>query len=114
MTYKLFHNVKNDGSNNSGSSKTDNMPPDRATTSTPSETIGSDVEGGDTELVRQGRSQIYHKYFSGDNKYFNVENDHSQEWGGLALRLVPDPGARCYKKRRGQLSLILEAPTYPA
>lgn len=107
MTYSPFPNFNLWGDNGNGSgSQTENAPRNSdvlspkeslagfsppATSTAPSTTGIYDAEGDDWELVQTGRSQIFSKYFS-------AESNESRGWATLRLSMIPDPGARCYKK----------------
>ncbi|KAH6843454.1 hypothetical protein B0I37DRAFT_393656 [Chaetomium sp. MPI-CAGE-AT-0009] len=106
MTYKSLPNFRDHRSDNGRSNQMEDAPADRgvlpsyeslaglppATNSTPPDTTGSyDFKEDNWESVRPGRSQIFSRFFSD-------ESDEGQGWAVLGLRMVPDPGARCYKE----------------
>ena len=74
-----------------------------ATTTTPPGNGGMKTPRGSNDLVQRKHSSIY-------SKYFNDGDDEDDEgWEGLGLKMVPDPGARYYKK--ALWAAILEVKT---
>ena len=79
MTYKLLPNVDDDPGDNGSSDQKNHVPPDRG------------VPSPHKSLASLPRSYIISKYFSHDS-------DQGRGWALLGLRMIPDPGAPCYKK----------------
>lgn len=66
--------------------------PALTTTTAPSGKGVTEAPRGSNGLLQQEHSNIYSKYFRDE------DDDDDEEWEVLVLKMVPDPGARLYKK----------------